>query len=657
MGAMRAKEFLEQKGLMKEGVIGVRIKGRVFDLQTPIPYSLLEELKDDDVKPITFDTPEGVDIMRHSCAHALAQAVKRLFPETKLSVGPTTEVGFFYDFFRPQGFREEDLKKIEEEMKKIKSEDLEIKRFELSRDEAISMYREKGEDLKVEILRDIGDDFVSFYEQGEFSDLCRGPHVPRTSMIGEFKLVSMSAVHFRGDENAPMLTRIYGVAFPTKKELDEYFRNLEEAKKRDHRKLGRELELFLIDEDRIGPGLILWLPKGAKVRRIIEDFWLEIHEKRGYNLVYTPHIAKINLWKVSGHLELYRDFMFPAMRWDSEGNGKDSDERKKLDSDFERKIGYTERTPYQLKPMNCPFHITIFKSKTRSYRELPFRLCEFGTVYRYERSGVLHGLMRVRGFTQDDAHIFLKLEQIEDEVSDVLEIVREFLSTFGFSEYMVYLSTRPEERAGSDEEWDFAEDALRKALERNRMKFEIDPGEGVFYGPKIDIKIKDVLGRIWQCSTVQLDFNLPKRFGAVYVDSDGRTKPVYIIHRAIFGSFERFFGILIEHTAGNFSPWLAPTQCAVISVKEKNNEYAELVWRTLSDMGMRCELDTSTGQRLSKRIRDWEVRKVPFMIVLGEKEEKEKKITIREKGGKIKTIPFDEGIKYLLERCKRDSGE
>ena len=656
---MTGKEVLEKKGIKKDNVVGIKVGKKIFDLLTSLPKDVLAELEkaiaenkldssNSNVKLIRIDSSDGLDIMRHSCAHALAQSVKRLFPETKLSVGPTTEVGFFYDFYRPQGFSEEDLKKIEEEMKKIKNENLPIRRFELKKEEAIKLYEQKGETFKIEILKEIEDDVVSFYEQGEFLDLCRGPHVPSTGMIGAFKLTSISAVHFRGDENAPQLIRIYGVAFADEEALQNYFKQLEEIKKRDHRKLGKELELFMIDEDEIGPGLVIWLPKGAKIRRKIENFWLKIHEKKGYNLVYTPHIAKINLWKTSGHLDHYRKFMFPPMEWDKE----DVKEKKEESKDFERSIGYGgEKTPYQLKPMNCPFHIMIFKSKTRSYRDLPFRLCEFGTVYRYEKSGVLHGLLRVRGFTQDDAHIFLKIDQIEDEVSEILEIIKEILSMFGFSEYMVFLSTRPEEKAGTDDEWDFAEESLKKALERSKLNFEIDPGEGVFYGPKIDLKIKDVLGRVWQCSTVQLDFNLPRKFSAFYIDSDNQRKPVYIIHRAIFGSFERFFGIFIENTAGNFPPYFAPIQCAVISVKENSQDYASFIYNLLSENGLDCELDLETGERLSKRIRNWEVVKVPFMIVIGEKEKEEKTITIREKGGSIKTLSIEEGIKYILSKC------
>ncbi len=652
-------------------IVGFKVvdKSLVFDLHTPLSAELVDGIRSGriEVKPVSIFSDEGVDIMRHSCAHALAQAVKRLFPDTKLSVGPTTEVGFFYDFYRQGGFTEEDLKKIEDEMRKIKGEALMIERYEMRREEAIKMYMEMGEDFKVKILEDIDDEVVSFYRQGEFFDLCRGPHVISTDMLGEFKLTSISAVHFRGDENAPMLTRIYGVAFPTKQQLDQYFRRIEELKKRDHRKLGRELELFLIDEDNIGPGLVIWLPKGARVRRIIEDFLLEIHEKRGYKLVNTPHIAKLNLWKTSGHLDMYGQFMFPSMDLGDKtgfgvvigtdrGGNVEGVMKRRISESFESDIGYSEGMSYQLKPMNCPFHIAIFKSKTRSYRELPLKFFEFGTVYRYERSGVLHGLLRVRGFTQDDAHIFLRLEDIEDEVSDVLDIVKYVLSSFGFSEYFVYLSTRPSKRVGTDDEWDFAESALR-ALRRNKINFELDPGEGVFYGPKIDVKVKDTLGRVWQCSTIQLDFNLPRRFSAFYVDAENRFRPVYIIHRAILGSFERFFAVLIEHLAGNFPPWLSPVQCVLIPVTDSSQDYALFVLSILDNLGIRCEFDSLTGQRLSKRIRNWEVRKVPFMLVLGDKEKNEKSITIREKGKGIKTLSFDDGINYLIELCKRGSGE
>lgn len=631
---------IKQKEDKKNAIVGIKQNGKIYDLHTPI----------DETKPFEFiklNSTEGLDIMRHTSAHVLAQSVKRLFPETLLSVGPTTEVGFFYDFYRPQGFTEEDIKKIEEEMGRVKRESLKLRRFVMKREDAIKFYEEKGEIFKVEILKEIKDEYVSFYEQGEFVDLCRGPHLLSTELVGAVKLVGISAVHFKGSENYPKLTRIYGVAFADSQDLENYFKTQEELKKRDHRKIGRDLELFLIDEENIGAGLILWLPKGAKVRRLIEDLWLKIHEEKGYQLVYTPHVASEKLWKISGHLELYSKFMFPSMTFDD-----DSEEN------FEKSVGYQEKISYRLKPMNCPFHISIFKSKTRSYRDLPLRICEFGTVYRYEKSGVLHGLLRVRGFTQDDAHIFLKLDQVEDEVFSVIEIVKKFLSAFGFKDFSVFLSTRPERRAGTDEEWDFAENSLRKSLEKSKLEYSVDPGEGVFYGPKIDIKVKDVLGRVWQCSTIQLDFNLPKKFSAFYVDSDNTRKPVYIIHRAILGSFERFFGILIENTAGNFPYYFAPVQCAVIAVKDSATDYCCFVYDLLKMSGLRVEIDIDTGQRLSKRIRDWEVQKVPFMIVLGENEKKEKKITIREKGkDELKKFHIEEGISYLLELCKKVFGE
>ncbi|MCS7214309.1 MAG: threonine--tRNA ligase [Candidatus Calescibacterium sp.] len=637
-------EILKERNINDPSIAGIKQRGKVYDLHTQIDENEQFEF-------IKYSSPDGLDIMRHTSAHVLAQAVKRLFPETLLSVGPTTEVGFFYDFYRPEGFTEEDLKKIDQEMQKIKKENLIIQKFVMKREDAIRFYEERGEKFKVEILKDIKDEYVSFYKQGEFVDLCRGPHLISTGNVGAVKLIGLSAVHFKGNENFPMLTRIYGVAFATEQDLENYFKMQEELKKRDHRKLGRELDLFLIDEENIGAGLVVWLQKGAKVRRLIEDLWLKIHEQNGYQLVYTPHVANEKLWKISGHLELYSKFMFPSMSFDT----KEQEEEK---DDFERKVGYQEKISYRLKPMNCPFHITIFKSKTRSYRDLPMRLCEFGTVYRYEKSGVLHGLLRVRGFTQDDAHIFLKLDQLEDEVISVIDIMKRFLSVFGFKDFFVFLSTRPEKRVGTDDEWDFAENALRKALDKSGFQYSIDPGEGVFYGPKIDVKIKDVLGRVWQCSTIQLDFNLPRKFSAFYVDSDNTRKQVYIIHRAILGSFERFFGILIEHTAGNLPHYFAPTQCVVISVKDTVNDYAEFIYDLLSKSGLRVELDLNTGQRLSKRIRDCEIRKIPFMIVLGEKEKNEKVITIREKGkDDIKKLSIQEGINYLLELCTRVSGE
>ena len=626
---MLVREILAEKKLLSDVVVGAKIGGIIYDLHTE--YEAIP--KDDEIKVIDLSSDDGLEIMRHSCAHVMAQAVKELFPDALLSIGPTTENGFFYDFFRPESFSEEDIKKIEERMEKIIEKNLEFKRTVVSKSEAEEIFKNKKEELKLEILKDIVSETVSIYKQGDFIDLCRGPHLPSTGYIRSFKITSVSAVHFKGDQNRIMLSRIQGVAFASEDDLKKYFELLEEIKKRDHRTLGRELELFLVD-DYVGPGLILWLPKGARVRKIVEDLWLKLHEKYGYKLVYSPHIARAKLWDISGHRDLYKDFMYPIMKFEEE---------------YDREYSDFLFDSYQLKPMNCPFHITIFLSKTRSYKDLPMKLCEFGTVYRYEKSGVLHGLLRVRGFTQDDAHIFLRMEQIEEEVGNVLELVVKMLNIFGFSEYQVFLSTRPSKRAGTDDEWDYAENSLSSALKGSGLSFSIDPGEGVFYGPKIDLKVKDSIGRMWQCSTVQLDFNLPKKFNLTYVGQDNRPHRVYMIHRAIFGSMERFFGILLEHYSGNLLAWLAPVQCVVIDIQR--SDWADLVWKTLYQNGIRAEYDSDTESRLSKRIRYWEVKKVPYIIVVGKREEQTKTISIRKKGGDIKTMDLLEGLSFLKSVC------
>ncbi len=596
-------------------VIGAKFNEEIIDLQTPLT-------QDGTLTPLTLQDPEALVLVRHSAAHVLAQAVKELFPEAKLAIGPATEQGFYYDFDYERSFTPEDLKAIEKRMKKIIKKKLPIEREEVSKEEAVKLFKELGETYKLELLEEIPEDTVSLYRQGDFVDLCRGPHVPHTGWIKAVKLLSVAGAYWRGDENNPMLWRIYGTAYFNKDDLKAHLERLEEAKRRDHRRLGKELELFSIEEE-VGPGLILWHPKGALVRKIIEDFWKEEHLKAGYELVITPHIARRHLWQISGHLDFYAENMFAPMQIDE--------------------------IEYQLKPMNCPFHILIYKSRRRSYRELPIRWCELGTVYRYERSGVLHGLMRVRGFTQDDAHIFCREDQLEEEIFRCLELTVYFLSVFGFKEYQIYLSTRPDKYVGSEEIWEKAEGALRQALEAKGLPYEIDPGEGVFYGPKIDIKIKDVLDRFWQCSTIQVDFNLPERFDMTYIGEDNRPHRPIMIHRALLGSLERFFGVLIEHYAGAFPVWLAPIQVRVLTVADRHTSFAEKVYEQLIAAGIRAEKDLR-GEKLGYKIREAQLQKIPYMIIIGDNEVEQEKVTVRtRKGENLPLMSTDEFITRLQE--------
>ena len=503
--AIALKALLSNKE--RKSAVAVRLGERLLDLSAELH-------EDGELRTVTVDSPEGLEILRHSAAHIMAEAVLEIFgKEVKVAIGPAIADGFYYDFDRNEPFTPEDLEKIEQRMTEIVRQATPFERRTVPVAEAVKLFAGMGQGYKVELLEGMETDTVSLYTQGNFVDLCRGPHVPDTSWVKAFKLVSLAGAYWRGDEKNQMLQRIYGTAFADPKALKKHLANLEEAKKRDHRKLGKELELFTI-QDQVGPGLILWQPKGALVRKLIEDFWREEHYRHSYDLLYTPHIAKIDLWKTSGHLDFYRENMFSSM---------DIDE-----------------VTYQLKPMNCPFHINIYNAKKRSYREFPIRWCELGTVYRYERTGVLHGLLRVRGFTQDDAHIFCRPDQLEDEIFNILDLNLHILKTFGFDQYDVYLSTRPEKYVGSDEHWQKATDALRYALEKKGLAYALDPGEGVFYGPKIDIKIKDVLGRSWQCSTIQVDFNLPERFAMRYTGEDGKEHQPIMIHRALMGSLERF---------------------------------------------------------------------------------------------------------------------
>ncbi|MBU4320452.1 MAG: threonine--tRNA ligase [Nitrospinae bacterium] len=550
----------------------------------------------------------------------MAHAVKEIFPTVKLAIGPATDEGFYYDFDMDRPFTPEDLGLIENKMKELIKKDNPFTRKTLPRKDAIGLFKKMGEDYKVELLSEIADDEVSVYEEGGFVDMCRGPHVPATGFIKAFKLLSIAGAYWRGSEKNKMLQRIYGTAFYTEKDLKDYLAFLEEVKKRDHRKLGKELDLFSISED-IGPGLILWHPNGAIIRKTIEDFWRDEHYKTGYNLLYSPHIAKLNLWQRSGHLDFYRENMYSPMEIDG--------------------------IEYELKPMNCPFHINIYKSSLRSYRELPIRYAELGTVYRYERSGVLHGLLRVRGFTQDDAHIFCIEDQIESEISSILDFTLFILKTFGFDSYDVYLSTMPEKYVGTLENWERSTNALKQALEKKGLLYQVDPGEGVFYGPKIDIKIKDSLNRSWQCSTIQVDFNNPERFDVTYRGSDGKDHRPIMIHRALMGSLERFFGILIEHYAGAFPLWLAPVQIGILTIAERHSDYALKTADTLKLNGIRIETNLE-NEKIGYKIRETTIRKVPYLVIIGDKELDENKLTVRKRNGEnMGSFTIDELIQMI----------
>ncbi len=555
----------------------------------------------------------------------MAHAVKSLFPEAKVAIGPAIKEGFYYDFDIERTFTPEDITAIEKEMERIVRKNSPFVRKEIGKDEALRLFGEMGEPYKVELIGGIPDEKVSIYEEDGFVDLCRGPHLASTGKIAAFKLLSVAGAYWRGDEKNKMLQRIYGTSFNNPKELKKYLDFLEEVKKRDHRRLGKELDLFSISDD-IGSGLILWHPNGALIRKTIEDFWRDEHLKADYKLLYTPHIAKLDLWRRSGHLDFYRENMYSPME--------------------------IEGIDYEIKPMNCPFHLSVYKSNLRSYRDLPIRYAELGTVYRYERSGVLHGLLRVRGFTQDDAHIFCREDQIEDEILRVLDFTLFILRTFGFERYDIYLSTRPDKYVGDLDNWERSTNALKQALENKGLSFMIDPGEGVFYGPKIDIKVKDSLGRPWQCSTIQVDFNNPERFDITYRGADGKEHRPIMVHRALMGSLERFFGILIEHYAGAFPLWLAPVQLSVLTIAERHAGYAEEMAAALRKEGMRAELDID-NEKIGNKIRKSSIRKVPYSVILGDKEVSDKKIMLRKRNGE-NSGPFsiDELTSLLQEEIK-----
>lgn len=588
------------KALKKGKAVAIKIDGELRDIGT-----VGEHLGVGSIEALTFESPEGKEVYRHSTSHVMAHAVKNLMPGAKLAIGPAIEEGFYYDFDLEKPLAPEDLAAIEREMSRIIKQNKPFTRRDMKRAEAIEMFRKMGEDYKVELLEELEDETISIYEEGGFVDLCRGPHLPSTGMVAAFKLLSIAGAYWRGDENRKMLQRIYGTSYADKKELKEYLDFLEEVKKRDHRRLGKELDLFSMHEE-IGPGLTLWHPNGALIRKVVEDFWRDEHLKAGYQLLFTPHIAKLNLWQKSGHLDFYSENMYSPME--------------------------VEGVPYEIKPMNCPFHIAVYKSHLRSYRELPIRYAELGTVYRFERSGVLHGLLRVRGFTQDDAHIFVTEEQIQDEILKVLDFTLFVLGTFGFEDYQVFLSTKPEKYVGTDEHWKIATDALEAALKEKGLQYEEDPGEGVFYGPKIDIKVKDSLGRAWQCSTIQVDFNLPERFDVNYRGPDGKDRRPIMIHRALMGSLERFFGVLIEHYAGRFPLWLAPRQVSVLTIAERHSEFALKVTDDLKSAGIRAEANLD-NEKIGYKIREETVRKLPYLVIIGDDEVSSGKITVRKHSG------------------------
>ena len=559
--------------------------------------------------------------MRHSAAHVMADAVVQLFPEAKVGIGPPTADGFYYDFEVERPFTPEDLEQIEALMLETIRSDAPFQREELSRETAKSMFA--AQPYKQEIIDDLPDETtLSIYRHGEFTDLCQGPHVARTGEITAVKLLHTAGAYWRGDENRTMLQRIYGTAFESQEELEAHLERLAEAERRDHRALGRQLNLFTV-HDEIGPGLIVWHPKGGVMRSLIEDYWRDIHYRRGYNIVYSPHIGRARLWQTSGHLDFYRDSMYAPMEIDEQ--------------------------EYFLKPMNCPFHIQIYRSALRSYRELPMRIAELGTVYRYERSGVLHGLMRVRGFTQDDAHIFCLPDQVAGEVGDVLDLTFEIMAAFGFEEYDIMLSTRPEKYVGEPDMWDHATESLRQALVARGLPYDIDEGGGAFYGPKIDIKIKDALGRDWQCTTVQFDFNLPERFDLVFQDDQGNRSRPYMVHRAILGSLERFFGVLVEHYAGAFPVWLSPVQAVVIPIADRHNEYAQEVAEKLRDGGFRVEVD-DRSERMNQKIRQAQLQKTPYMLVVGDREAEAGTAAVRTRDGENRgALPLGDVITMLGE--------
>ena len=584
------------------------VDGELKDVREPLT-------QDGSLTVLTKDDPRVLETIRHTTSHIMAQAVKRLFSDAKLGIGPAIDEGFYYDFDLSDSLTDEDMDKILSEMRAIIAADVPIVRKEMTAEEARTLLESQGESYKIELLAElselaeVGDETITFFEQGEFVDLCRGPHLQSTGKLNPdtVKLLSVAGAYWRGDENRRMLQRIYGTAWENKAELEAYEWRQEEASKRDHRKLGKELDLFSIHEEG-GAGLVCWHPKGARLKRTIEEFWYQQHDLGGYEIVATPHIGKATLWSISGHLDFYKEGMYSPMDIDG--------------------------VDYYIKPMNCPYQILIYKTKVHSYRELPLRMAEMGTVYRYERSGVLHGLMRVRGFTIDDAHIICRPDQIDEEIRRVYEFSMNMLMAFGFEEFDIYLATRPREgkAVGEVEQWDQATDALRAALDERGLPYQVDEGGGAFYGPKIDIKVKDSLGRSWQCSTIQFDFNLPDRFDMTYIAEDGKEHRPFMVHRALLGSMERFFGVLIEHYGGAFPLWLAPVQAVVIPIADRHIEYANTVADSLRQAGLRLEVDTR-AERMQAKIRDAQLQKVPYMLVLGDREKEAGTAAVRLRSG------------------------
>ena len=589
-GALSGKKF--------KSVVAAKDGDVMYDLSSPVPASRT-------ITPVTVDTPEGLEVLRHSAAHVMAEAVKRLFPKVKVTIGPAIEKGFYYDFDTEKPFTPEDFPAIEAEMKKIAEEQQPFTRREMTRADAVKFFDEMGEPYKVELINDLPADVktVSIYTVGKFVDLCRGPHLPHTGFVKAFKLLSVAGAYWRGDEKKRMLSRIYATAFAEQKELDKYLNHLEEAKKRDHRKLGKELDLFAFHED-VAPGMVFWLPKGMLLRTIMEDFLRKEQLKRGYEMVQGPQILRRAVWEKSGHYDNYRENMY-FCEIDDEVHG--------------------------VKPMNCIGHMLIYGQTLRSYRDLPVRFFELGVVHRHEKSGVMHGLLRVRQFTQDDAHIICRPDQLEDEVLGVLGWVNDLFSLFGFT-YKIAISTRPEKSIGSDEDWDRATKALIQALERVGVAYTINEGDGAFYGPKIDVKVTDSLDREWQCSTIQVDFTLPERFDLVYIGQDGERHRPVMIHRAIVGSLERFIGILTEHCAGAFPTWLAPVQAKIVTVTDAHDEFAKQAQAALQEAGIRCEVDLR-NEKLGYKVRSAQVEKIPYILVVGDKEVEEKGVNVRLRSG------------------------
>jgi threonyl-tRNA synthetase len=608
---------------LADATLVAKTNGDLIDVTKPLE-------KDTDLRLLTDRDPEALEVYRHSSAHLLAAAVLELFPETKLGHGPPTDTGFFYDFYRPTPFTPEDLQKIEKKMQELVQQDIPYAREFLPRNEGLAKFKGEGDFMKAHFIEQFTrpDEKISIYKTGKFLDFCRGPHIPSTGKIKAFKLLNIAGAYWLGDEKNPQLQRIYGTSFFSKKDLDDFLNKQEEAKKRDHRVLGQQLDLFSIQE-LAGPGLIFWHPKGGIIRKEMEDWMRSEYLKRGYSLVYTPHVARRQLWQTSGHEGYYAQNMFDVMELDD--------------------------AEYRMKPMNCPFHILIYKDSLKSYRDLPVRLGELGTVYRYERSGVMHGLLRVRGFTQDDAHIFCTPEQIEKEIADCVEFARDVLKDFGFDKFQTELSTwNPADRrnfVGSDEQWNSATSSLEKVLKELNIEYTTIPGEAAFYGPKIDIKLVDAIGRLWQLSTVQFDFNLPQRFGLEYVAEDGSRKQPVMVHRALYGSVERFFGVLIEHYAGAFPVWLSPVQAVMIPISERHAEYANKIAAQLKEVGVRVHVD-SRNEKMNAKIREHAMQKVPFLLVMGDKEAEAGKVNVRTRGKeKTEDMPaaeFVEKIKKLI---------